>query len=200
MNPEQLSDAMNELPQELLEETQAARSRRRLRWKPLAAAAACLLLAAGAWALAGRPAEPTPAPAGVDIPGKQTDRHPSCRILHGQPGRISSEHHILMGAVRKLHPHGFCVKRCPFLVQIPQHRVVAVAADNGSCSAGPLVPDCNFQFRHVHHLPSHISTHCRELYTALPVCLRRSGRFCTAEGAAAHASFPTSPCPEKRII
>ena len=44
MNPEQLSDAMNELPQELLEETQAARSRRRLRWKPLAAAAACLLL------------------------------------------------------------------------------------------------------------------------------------------------------------
>ena len=61
MNPEQLSDAMNELPQELLEETQAARSRRRLRWKPLAAAAACLLLAAGAWALAGRPAEPTPA-------------------------------------------------------------------------------------------------------------------------------------------
>ena len=48
MNPEQLSDAMNELPQELLEETQAARSRRRLRWKPLAAAAACLLLAAGA--------------------------------------------------------------------------------------------------------------------------------------------------------
>ena len=54
MNPEQLSDAMNELPQELLEETQAARSRRRLRWKPLAAAAACLLLAAGAWALAGK--------------------------------------------------------------------------------------------------------------------------------------------------
>ena len=48
MNPEQLSDAMNELPQELLEETQAARSRRRPRWKPLAAAAACLLLAAGA--------------------------------------------------------------------------------------------------------------------------------------------------------
>ena len=44
MNPEQLSDAMNELPQDLLEETQAARSRRRLRWKPLAAAAACLLL------------------------------------------------------------------------------------------------------------------------------------------------------------
>ena len=43
MNPEQLSDAMNELPQELLEETQAARSRRRPRWKPLAAAAACLL-------------------------------------------------------------------------------------------------------------------------------------------------------------
>ena len=66
MNPEQLSDAMNELPQELLEETQAARSRRRPRWKPLAAAAACLLLAAGAWALAGRPAEPAPDPAGTD--------------------------------------------------------------------------------------------------------------------------------------
>lgn len=33
MNPEQLSDAMNELPQELLEETQAARSRRRPRWR-----------------------------------------------------------------------------------------------------------------------------------------------------------------------
>ena len=71
MNPEQLSDAMNELPQELLEETQAARSRRRLRWKPLAAAAACLLLAAGAWALAGRPAEPTPDP---DLPVLTIDR------------------------------------------------------------------------------------------------------------------------------
>lgn len=54
MNPEQLSDAMNELPQGLLEETQAARSRRRLRWKPLAAAAACLLLAGGSLG-AGRP-------------------------------------------------------------------------------------------------------------------------------------------------
>ena len=71
MNPEQLSDAMNELPQELLEETQAARSGRRLRWKPLAAAAACLLLAAGAWALAGRPAEPTPDP---DLPVLTIDR------------------------------------------------------------------------------------------------------------------------------
>ena len=74
MNPEQLSDAMNELPQELLEETQAARSRRRLRWKPLAAAAACLLLAAGAWALAGRPAEPTPAPEPGDLPVLTIDR------------------------------------------------------------------------------------------------------------------------------
>ena len=74
MNPEQLSDAMNELPQELLEETQAARSRRRLRWKPLAAAAACLLLAAGAWALAGRPAEPTPAPDPGDLPVLTIDR------------------------------------------------------------------------------------------------------------------------------
>ena len=71
MNPEQLSDAMNELPQELLEETQAARSRRRPRWKPLAAAAACLLLAAGAWALAGRPAEPAPDP---DLPVLTIDR------------------------------------------------------------------------------------------------------------------------------
>ena len=74
MTPEQLSDAMNELPQELLEETQAARSRRRLRWKPLAAAAACLLLAAGAWALAGRPAEPTPAPEPGDLPVLTIDR------------------------------------------------------------------------------------------------------------------------------
>ena len=74
MNPEQLSDAMNELPQELLEETQAARSRRRLRRKPLAAAAACLLLAAGAWALAGRPAEPTPAPEPGDLPVLTIDR------------------------------------------------------------------------------------------------------------------------------
>ena len=74
MNPEQLSDAMNELPQELLEETQAARSRRRLRWKPLAAAAACLLLAAGAWALAGRPAEPPPAPEPGDLPVLTIDR------------------------------------------------------------------------------------------------------------------------------
>ena len=72
MNPEQLSDAMNELPQELLEETQAARSRRRPRWKPLAAAAACLLLAAGAWALAGRPAEPAPDPG--DLPVLTIDR------------------------------------------------------------------------------------------------------------------------------
>ena len=72
MNPEQLSDAMNELPQELLEETQAARSRRRPRWKPLAAAAACLLLAAGAWALAGRPAEPAPEPG--DLPVLTIDR------------------------------------------------------------------------------------------------------------------------------
>ena len=71
MNPEQLSDAMNELPQELLEEAQAARSRRRPRWKPLAAAAACLLLAAGAWALAGRPAEPPPA---RDLPVLTIDR------------------------------------------------------------------------------------------------------------------------------
>ena len=61
MNRYQLSQSLNHLPDDLLEETQAARSRRRLRWKPLAAAAACLLLAAGAWALAGRPAEPTPA-------------------------------------------------------------------------------------------------------------------------------------------
>ena len=74
MNPEQLSDAMNELPQELLEEAQAARSRRRPRWKPLAAAAACLLLAAGAWALAGRPAEPTPAPEPGDLPVLTIDR------------------------------------------------------------------------------------------------------------------------------
>ena len=74
MNPEQLSDAMNELPQELLEETQAARSRRRLRWKPLAAAAACLLLAAGAWALAGRPAEPAPDPEPGDLPVLTIDR------------------------------------------------------------------------------------------------------------------------------
>ena len=74
MNPEQLSDAMNELPQELLEETQAARSRRRPRWKPLAAAAACLLLAAGAWALAGRPAEPAPDPEPGDLPVLTIDR------------------------------------------------------------------------------------------------------------------------------
>lgn len=74
MNPEQLSDAMNELPQELLEETQAVRSRRRPRWKPLAAAAACLLLAAGAWALAGRPAEPAPDPEPGDLPVLTIDR------------------------------------------------------------------------------------------------------------------------------
>ena len=54
MNPEQLSDAMNELPQELLEETQAARSRRRPRWKPLAAAAACLLPELGKRAFAAQ--------------------------------------------------------------------------------------------------------------------------------------------------
>ena len=71
MNRYQLSQSLNHLPDDLLEETQAARSRRRLRWKPLAAAAACLLLAAGAWALAGRPAEPTPDP---DLPVLTIDR------------------------------------------------------------------------------------------------------------------------------
>ena len=65
MNRYQLSQSLNHLPDDLLEQTQPARSRRRLRWKPLAAAAACLLLAAGAWALAGRPAEPTP---DLDLP------------------------------------------------------------------------------------------------------------------------------------
>lgn len=74
MNSEQLSDAMNEMPQELLEETQAARSRRRPRWKPLAAAAACLLLAAGTWALAGRPAEPAPDPEPRNLPVLTIDR------------------------------------------------------------------------------------------------------------------------------
>lgn len=69
MNRYQLSQSLNHLPDDLLEETQAARSRRRLRWKPLAAAAACLLLAAGAWALAGRPAEPAP-----DLPVLTIDR------------------------------------------------------------------------------------------------------------------------------
>ena len=74
MNRYQLSQSLNHLPDDLLEEAQAARSRRRPRWKPLAAAAACLLLAAGAWALAGRPAEPTPAPEPGDLPVLTIDR------------------------------------------------------------------------------------------------------------------------------
>ena len=74
MNRYQLSQSLNHLPDDLLEETQAARSRRRLRWKPLAAAAACLLLAAGAWALAGRPADPPPAPEPGDLPVLTIDR------------------------------------------------------------------------------------------------------------------------------
>lgn len=74
MNPEQLSDAMNELPQELLEETQAARSRRRLRWKPLAAAAACPACwrrEPGRWQAAGGT---HPGPGAGDLPVLTIDR------------------------------------------------------------------------------------------------------------------------------
>lgn len=51
MTAQKLMDAMNYLPEELLERTDALRQKKRLRWKPVAAVAACLCLVAGLWLL-----------------------------------------------------------------------------------------------------------------------------------------------------
>jgi len=50
MNAEKLLDAMQYLPDEMLEQTDKLRRRKRIRWQPLAAMAACLcLLLSAAW-------------------------------------------------------------------------------------------------------------------------------------------------------
>lgn len=49
MNAEKLMDAMNLLPDDLLEETDALRQKKRIPWKSLTALAACLCLAVGLW-------------------------------------------------------------------------------------------------------------------------------------------------------
>lgn len=51
MNAQKLMDAMNYLPDELLEQTDALRQKKKVHWKRWAALAACLCLAAGAWLL-----------------------------------------------------------------------------------------------------------------------------------------------------
>lgn len=48
MRVEKIMDAMNYLPDELLEQTDRLRQRKKIYWKPLAALAACLCLAVGA--------------------------------------------------------------------------------------------------------------------------------------------------------
>ena len=54
MNPEKLLDAMQYLPDELLEQTDRLRRRKPFRWQPLVATAACLcLLLSVAWSVAG---------------------------------------------------------------------------------------------------------------------------------------------------
>lgn len=49
MNAEKMMDAMNLLPDDLLEATNALRTRKRTYWKPILALAACLCLVVGLW-------------------------------------------------------------------------------------------------------------------------------------------------------
>lgn len=49
MNAQKLMDAMNYLPDTLLEQTNALRQKKKLHWKRWAALAACLCLAVGIW-------------------------------------------------------------------------------------------------------------------------------------------------------
>lgn len=51
MTAEKLMDAMNYLPEDLLLKTDALRQKKRFRWKPLVAAAACLCFVMGLWFL-----------------------------------------------------------------------------------------------------------------------------------------------------
>ena len=93
-------------------------------------------------------------PAGVQVPGVQAHGRPPRHAEHRQSRRVAGKYHVLIGAVRQVHPHGFSVIGGPLVVQIPHHRVVAVAADHGPCASGPLVPNFDLDFRHLHHLPS----------------------------------------------
>lgn len=52
MTPQQLHDALNFLSDDLLEQTDALRQRKRFSWKPLAALAACACLVAGLYLFA----------------------------------------------------------------------------------------------------------------------------------------------------
>ena len=49
MNPDILQDAISLLPEELLAPVDALRRKKRFRWKPVAALAACLCLVTGLW-------------------------------------------------------------------------------------------------------------------------------------------------------
>lgn len=51
MTPERLHDAISLLPEDLLTPVDALRQKKRLRWQPIAALAACMCLAAGLWLL-----------------------------------------------------------------------------------------------------------------------------------------------------
>lgn len=51
ITPEHIHDALTLLPEELLTPVDALRRRKRFRWQPIAAAAACLCLIAGLWLL-----------------------------------------------------------------------------------------------------------------------------------------------------
>lgn len=51
MTPERLHDALALLPEDLLTPVDALRQKKRLRWQPIAALAACMCLAAGLWLL-----------------------------------------------------------------------------------------------------------------------------------------------------
>lgn len=51
MKAERIMDAMNYLPDELLEQTDRLRQRKKNYWKPLVAVAACLCLVVGLWFL-----------------------------------------------------------------------------------------------------------------------------------------------------
>ena len=51
MKAEKIMEAMNYLPDELLEQTDRLRQRKKTYWKPLVAVAACLCLVVGLWFL-----------------------------------------------------------------------------------------------------------------------------------------------------
>ena len=93
-------------------------------------------------------------PAGVQVPGVQAHGCPPRCAEHRQSRRVARQHHVLIGAVRQVHPHGLGAIGGPLVVQVPHHRVVAVAADHGPRASGPLVPNFDLDFRHLHHLPS----------------------------------------------